>query len=79
MEDQVYDLSDSVNDLERMTIDAVSFEELLGHCLAVFHSNRDGIAKLEQHLAKYGYQPLAPLADGEEGAGSRCCAGGCGD
>lgn len=55
------DLGETVQQMERVTVDAVSFEELLGHCLAVLHSNKEGIARLEQHLTQYGYQGAAEL------------------
>ncbi len=32
-------------------------QELLGHCLALYQSNRSAIAQLEAHLGQYGYTP----------------------
>jgi hypothetical protein len=34
-------------------------QELIGHCSAVYHSNRAAAIALEGHLVQYGYQPAA--------------------
>jgi hypothetical protein len=31
-------------------------QELLGHCVELYHSNRDGMTALVAHLERYGYQ-----------------------
>ncbi|KIZ05362.1 hypothetical protein MNEG_2595 [Monoraphidium neglectum] len=56
LEQQAADIAAEVQQLERCTTDAVSFEELLGHCVELYHSNRDGMTALVAHLERYGYQ-----------------------
>lgn len=35
---------------------ACTLQELIGHCTAVYNSNRTATLALEQHLSQYGYQ-----------------------
>ena len=34
----------------------MSAQELLGHCVELFQSNREGVTALVAHLERYGYQ-----------------------
>ncbi|KAG2494456.1 hypothetical protein HYH03_007508 [Edaphochlamys debaryana] len=56
LQDEVSELQSEVEILEKHTVDAISFEELLGHCLALYQANRSTIGLLEAHLEQYGYQ-----------------------
>eukprot|EP00775_Hariotina_reticulata_P003930 gene3930-4184_t len=56
LEQQVADFTDEVQQLVDCTSETISFEELIGHCSAVYHSNRAAALALEEHLAQYGYQ-----------------------
>ncbi|KAG2426160.1 hypothetical protein HXX76_013141 [Chlamydomonas incerta] len=55
LQDEVTELTTEAEHLERFTVDAISFEELLGHCLALYQDNRSSIQRLEAHLGQYGY------------------------
>ncbi|KAL0046695.1 hypothetical protein WJX82_007480 [Trebouxia sp. C0006] len=46
-----------INALEAVTIDAVSLEELVGHCLQLLQENHTRISSLEEYLQQYGYKP----------------------
>ncbi|GFR49705.1 hypothetical protein Agub_g11856 [Astrephomene gubernaculifera] len=56
LQDEVSDLTTEVENLERFTVDTISFEELLGHCVGLYQANRSTIQLLEEHLQQYGYQ-----------------------
>ena len=43
--------------LERATVEAISFEELLGHCQATFESNQRHLDRLVEHVSNFGYEP----------------------
>ncbi|KAK9823097.1 hypothetical protein WJX72_000242 [[Myrmecia] bisecta] len=49
------EIEEEVAALEGVTLDAVSLEELVGHCLAVYEENKRHIKDMEAHLAQYGY------------------------
>jgi hypothetical protein len=40
-----------------MTIDTISFQELLGHCNQIYKQNEGSLAVLEDRLKEYGYEP----------------------
>lgn len=46
-----------VEALESMTIDTISFQELLGHCNQIYKQNEVAVAVLEDRLKEYGYEP----------------------
>ncbi|DBA80691.1 TPA: hypothetical protein ACH3X1_007932 [Trebouxia sp. C0004] len=46
-----------ISALEAVTIDAVSLEELVGHCLQLLQENHTRISSLEEYLQQYGYKP----------------------
>lgn len=46
-----------VEALESMTIDTISFQELLGHCNQIYKQNESALAVLEDRLKEYGYEP----------------------
>ncbi len=51
-------------------------QELLGHCAAVYSSNRAGIQALEQHLQQYGYEtPLEAVQEPEDPMSLMHCSG----
>ncbi|KAK9826810.1 hypothetical protein WJX81_003120 [Elliptochloris bilobata] len=53
-------ISAQVSQLEGVTLDAVSLEELLGHCTALYQENQRRICDLERHLRQYGYKAEFP-------------------
>ncbi|GFH09955.1 uncharacterized protein HaLaN_05188 [Haematococcus lacustris] len=61
LEDEVAELSQNLQQMDRFTIDSISFEELLGHCTGLYQSNHQGLLQLQQHLQQYGYHPHGPL------------------
>lgn len=46
-----------VEALESMTIDTISFQELLGHCNQIYKQNESALSVLEDRLKEYGYEP----------------------
>ncbi|KAG4191380.1 hypothetical protein ERO13_A07G089166v2, partial [Gossypium hirsutum] len=46
-----------LNLLESMSLDTVSFEELLGHCYQIFNNNQTHLLHLKNHLKPLGYLP----------------------
>ncbi|GIL80108.1 hypothetical protein Vretimale_12932 [Volvox reticuliferus] len=56
IQEDVADLTAEVENLERFTFDTISFDELIGHCAALYQANRTTIEHLEAHLHQYGYR-----------------------
>eukprot|EP00879_Flechtneria_rotunda_P019846 GHRR01020860.1.p1 GENE.GHRR01020860.1~~GHRR01020860.1.p1 ORF type:complete len:461 (+),score=147.66 GHRR01020860.1:55-1383(+) len=56
LDQQVADFTDEIQQLAACTADTTSLEELIGHCAAVYSSNRATALALEGHLEQYGYQ-----------------------
>eukprot|EP01018_Ginkgo_biloba_P010504 Gb_14097 [translate_table: standard] len=54
-----------VEALESMSIDTISFQELLGHCNELYKQNDTALAVLEDQLKKYGYEPEEIDSSGE--------------
>ncbi|KAF5838383.1 hypothetical protein DUNSADRAFT_2919 [Dunaliella salina] len=61
LDEEVSELAQQTQHLERFTVDSQSMEELVGHCSQLYQSNRTGMQKLQAHLAQYGYQSPGPL------------------
>ncbi|GAB4824009.1 hypothetical protein N2152v2_011055 [Parachlorella kessleri] len=60
--DRLTALGEELQALEGVSLDAISLEELVGHCVALYQNNHAAIAQLEQRLQQYGYRDLyAPL------------------
>ncbi|KXZ51625.1 hypothetical protein GPECTOR_12g589 [Gonium pectorale] len=57
LQEDVSNITSEVEVLETFTVDAISFQELVGHCLALYQANRGTIKLLEDHLHQYGFQP----------------------
>ncbi|TYH64690.1 hypothetical protein ES332_D06G161700v1 [Gossypium tomentosum] len=55
-----------LNLLESMSLDTVSFEELLGHCYQIFNNNQTHLLHLKNHLKPLGYLPFEIENDEEE-------------
>jgi hypothetical protein len=72
----IAELMRGVKALEQCTVDAISLEELLGHCHEVYQSNRQGAAALERHLQQYGYS-AEPAPEVEPGDAFSALAPGC--
>ncbi|GBF99160.1 hypothetical protein Rsub_12127 [Raphidocelis subcapitata] len=80
LEGQVADIAAEAQQLERVTTEAVCLEELLGHFVELYHSNRAGAALLVAHLERYGYQqpagarpePEDPCSGGAASAAPSC-------
>ncbi|KAL0037928.1 hypothetical protein WJX79_005866 [Trebouxia sp. C0005] len=51
-----------ISALEAVTVDAVSLEELVGHCLQLLQENHTRISTLEAYLQQYGYKPSDNLS-----------------
>eukprot|EP00249_Psilotum_nudum_P000828 c12966_g1_i1 orf=479-1492(-) len=58
LNDRVSSTNEEVEALEAMTIETISFQELLGHCTELYKHNQNSIATLEEHLKQYGYQSV---------------------
>lgn len=53
--------------LEEMTVENVSFEELLAHCMELYKQNESSISSLESHLEQFGYSRGGNVGGGDEG------------
>ena len=76
LERQVSDIAADVQQLERCTTDAISFEELMGHCVELYQNNRQGALALVAHLERYGYQQPAGVQPEPEDPCSSAQGGG---
>ncbi|KAH9322859.1 hypothetical protein KI387_017498, partial [Taxus chinensis] len=50
--------NNQVEALESMTIDTISFRELLGHCNELYKQNENAVSVLQDRLKEYGYEAV---------------------
>lgn len=55
---RVSSASQEVGNLESRTIDTISFQELLGHCMEIYKQNETSICMMEDRLKEFGYTPV---------------------
>ncbi|GAX83093.1 hypothetical protein CEUSTIGMA_g10519.t1 [Chlamydomonas eustigma] len=60
LEEELNEISQEVQHLQQFSFDSLSFEELLGHCLAAYSSNRGMALKLASSLGIHLYEPEDP-------------------
>lgn len=54
---RVASASSELNVLESLSLETVSFEELLGHCNEVYKNNQENLLHLQERLKSQGYVP----------------------